>query len=479
MCKYNKLILLCLFIGSLKAQVTVTPVLGPQELAIVPFDYAMDGNEIATSEIDSGFFTSPYSIKAFFEEASYGKMTITGTVYPYRTDPPPLYGIGYTNCYPDDFVMTNQADVDYSVIDGIILFPHDTVSGKSCSAGLSSSEKLPFQTIDGNYSFRRSGFRTEFYFPNDFSQTTSSTIAHELMHSFGNAFHSNSYIKKNGEWTLQGYGNLFDILGLRSQASHPCSMIKHKLGWLTDNEIEQVQQTDTFRIYALEKTLPGQTQALVIELPNTVDLQPSDDFKFDRLYLEYRGLSGFDHRPSTLRRVRLADNSYYANDSIHGLSVIGVDCTFGNDCLPMLIDMHPEPIGGVGAAYIPHEASDAPLILGETYQVPSNEIELEVIAVSEGNYIDVAITMPRSTSAEYPSLEGIRVFPSPAKDYIHITNPNGKELNIELYDLDGKRLLSGRNTNRMDISNLNNGMYIIIVRDVKLNETRSFQVVKM
>ena len=455
---------LFLFCFTANAQVTVTPVLGPQELAIVPFDYAMDGTEITLAELDSGLFASAYSIKAFYEEVSYGKMTIRGVVYPYRTDQPPLYGTGYTSCYPDDAVIANQPDVDYSIIDGIIIFPHDTASNKSCSAGLSSSEKLPFSTPDGDFAFRRSGFRTQFYFPNDFSQTTSSTIAHELMHSFGNDFHSNSYIKVNGEWALQGYGNLFDILGHRSQASHPCSMIKHKLGWLTENEIETVQQTDTFRIYALEKTLPGKTQAVIIELPHPVDLQPNDAFTFDRLYLEYRGMTGFDYRSTTLRRVRLTDNSYYPNDNIHGLLVIGVDCTNGDDCLPMLIDMHPEPIGGLGAGYLPHEASDAPLLPAEKYAVPDNNIDIEVLSVSEGNYIDVVVTMPAVASVtEQYQLDGVEIYPSPENDYIRISNPNAKSLDTELYDLHGNLLLRGNNNADMDISGLSKGVYILIV----------------
>lgn len=461
---YTSLFLLILCY-SLNAQVTVNPVLGPQELAILPFDYAMDGTEIPTSEIESGFFTSAKSIKAFYEEASYGKMTITGIVYPYRTNQPPLFGTGYTSCYPVDEVIANQPDVDYSIIDGIVLFPHDTSSTASCAAGVSSSEKLPFNTDDGFFEFRRSGFRTQFYFPSDFSQTTSSTIAHELMHSFGNDFHSNSYIQDNGEWVLQGYGNVFDILGLRSQASHPCSMIKHKLGWLTDDEIATVQQTDTFRIHALEQTLPEHLQALIIELPASVDLQPNDPFSFDRLYLEYRGLTGFDYRSTLQRRVQLADNSFHENNDIHGLSVVGVDCTTDDDCLPMLIDMHPEPIGGVGASYFPHEASDAPLFLDEIYEVPNNDITLEVIYVNEGNYIDVVVTMPITTSVEPQKSDDIKVYPSPATDFIHIANATGNPIDIQLYDLRGKLVLSDQNISKLDVSHLPSGVYMLKVSD--------------
>jgi hypothetical protein len=213
-------------------------VLGTQELAIVPFDYLQDGNEQPLEAIKAGFFSSPFSVKSFIDDISYGKASIDGIVYPYRTNQPPLFGTGYTNCYPLDEDIVNQPDVDYSIIDGIVLLVHSNTTG--CAAGVSAFGKLQFTTADGSFEFRRSGFRTEFYFPNDFSNITSSTVAHEIIHSFGISYHSNSYIMVNGEWLLQDYGNVFDIMGLRSEASHPCSLIKQQKGWLTDNEIENI-----------------------------------------------------------------------------------------------------------------------------------------------------------------------------------------------------------------------------------------------
>tara|TARA_B110000503_G_scaffold137128_1_gene220784 strand:- start:596 stop:2041 length:1446 start_codon:yes stop_codon:yes gene_type:complete len=467
--------------SSLFSQVVVGPVLDTQRLAIVPFDYALDSSHTSISDIDSGFFKSSASMKAFFAEASYGKMTLEGTVYPYRRNQPPLFGVGYTNCYPTDAVITNQPDVNYAIIDNIILLPHDTAS-KSCAAGNSSSGKLPFTTPIGPQQFRRSGFRTSFYFPNDFSKTTSSTIAHELMHSFGNGFHSNSYVQDSGVWKVQGYGNVFDILGLRSQASHPCSMLKHKLGWLTQQEIQQVVQTDTFRIYPLEQTLPGQTQCLIIDLTQQLDLQPTDTFKFDQLYLEYRGLTGFDSRSAWQRRVRLKNNTYYPNDSLHGLSIIGVDCSSFQDCRPMLIDMHPDPIGGVGASYFPNEASDAPLKLNETYKVATaDSISIKVIQVSQGNYIDVAITMPLSTGLENykKAAAKVQLYPSPVEDYLHIQGAQGSVYRVQLYDIYGNLVKQELTEEQVDMSNLKSGLYIVVMEDLSTMQRIQKRVIKM
>ena len=443
------------------------PLIGTQQVAILPFDYAQDGNHQTIEVLEAGFFTGEYSIKNFIEEISYGKASIDGIVYPYRTNQPPLFGTGYTSCYPVDEVIINQPDVDYSIIDGLILSVHANTG--SCAAGTSTFGKLPFNTIDGFFEFRRSGFRTDFYFPNDFSEITSSTVAHELIHSFGISFHSNSYIKVDGEYTIQAYGNLFDIMGLRSQASHPCSLIKQQKGWLTDNEIENVSAAGTYRIYALEKTLPGQTQALVIDLPEELDIQPNDAILFNKLYLEYRGLTGFDYRWN--RNVNLSDGKTYINDDPHGLLIVGADCQLNDDfCIPVLIDTHPEPIGGVGANYLPHEASDAPLKLGETYFVDNNEISIEVVNVVEGNYIDVSINFSALSITEVSGIDTLKIYPNPASSVINIDFKEAFSFTANLYDLRGRLISSNFNSKNIDISGFTNGMYLLEISD--LNSSR-------
>ncbi|RRO21411.1 T9SS type A sorting domain-containing protein [Flavobacteriaceae bacterium 14752] len=458
------------------------PVLGTQEVAVVPFDYLQDGNEQSLTDIDNGFFTSSFSIKSFIEEISYGKASLNGIVYPYRTNQPPLFGTGYTNCYPLDQDIVNQPDVDYSIIDGIVLLVHSNTTG--CGAGVSSFEKLPFTTIDGDFNFRRSGFRTSFYFPHDFSKITSSTVAHEIIHSFGVPYHSNAYIKSNGQWTLQGYGNLFDIMGLRSQASHPCSLVKQQKGWLTDNEIENVSTTGTYRIHALEKTLPGQTQSIVIDLPNDLDIQPNDPTIFSKLYLEYRGLTGFDSR--TNRNVPLSDGTMHTIQDPHGLLIIGADCQTNNDyCVPVLVDTHPEPMGNIGTNYEPHEASDAQLNLDETYFVGNNSISIEVVNVVEGDYIDVFIDFSTLSTNENSELGQLNIYPNPASDKVTIANPLNTSLEeISIYDLSGKKIKtitreafdSSLSQISVDVSDMTNGTYLIQINSKEHSTTKKLVI---
>jgi len=448
--------------------------LGTQQVAVVPFDYLQDGNEQSIADLNAGFFSSQFSVKNFIEEISYGKASINGIVYPYRTNQPPLFGTGYTNCYPLDQDIVNQPDVDYSIIDGIVLFVHSNTTG--CAAGVSSFNKLPFTTDDGTFNFRRSGFRTSFYFPNDFSKITSSTVAHEIIHSFGIPYHSNAYIKSNGIWTLQGYGNLFDIMGLRSQASHPCSLIKQQKGWLTDNEIENVSTTGTYRIYALEKNLPGQTQSLIIDLPNDLDIQPNDPTVFSKLYLEYRGLTGFDSRNN--RNVALTDGTSYTIQDPHGLLIVGADCETNDDyCVPVLIDTHPQPMGGIGTNYGPHEASDAQLNLGETYFVDNNTISIEVVNVMEEDYIDVYIDFSALSIADNSYINEMNIYPNPASEFINIDSKESFSFTAKLYDLFGKLISTHVNTNKINISAFNEGVYLLEISDLNSNQKRIEKII--
>lgn len=449
-------------------------VLGTQQVAIVPFDYLQDGNEQTIAEIQAGFFSSPFSVKSFIEEISYGKASINGIIYPYRINQPALFGTGYTNCYPLDQDIVNQPDVNYSSIDGIILLVHSNTTG--CGAGVSSFGKLPFTTAQGPFEFRRSGFRTDFYFPHDFSKITSSTVAHEILHSFGIPYHSNSYIKTNGEWTLQGYGNVFDIMGLRSQASHPCSLTKQQKGWLTNNEIANISTTGTYRIYALEKTLPGQIQSLVIDLPNVLDIQPNDPFIFSKLYLEYRGLTGFDSRIN--RNVGLSNGSVHTIQNPHGLLIVGADCgTNANYCVPVIIDTHPEPIGGIGASYGPNEASDAQLNLGETYLVGNNSISIEVVNVVAGDYIDVYINFNALSVPDNLSSNKLKIYPNPTSNFVYIDFEENFSFSAKLYDIHGKLLSSHISANKINIGDFSDGIYLLEIIDLKSNQKRIEKII--
>jgi hypothetical protein len=61
------------------------------------------------------------------------------------------------------------------------------------------------------------------------------------------------------------------------------------------------------------------------------------------------------------------------------------------------------------------------------------------------------------TSVEDISVLGIVVYPNPTKDVITIETR--LEIEVELYDIMGKVVISESNTKRLDLSKLPNGIY--------------------
>jgi len=88
------------------------------------------------------------------------------------------------------------------------------------------------------------------------------------------------------------------------------------------------------------------------------------------------------------------------------------------------------------------------------------------IYYNTGNPIGIS----ERTSAEY-TFKIIRIYPQPANDFINITiqNPDGCDLKLKIHDLSGKilssRVISGNESQRIDVSHLADGMYILSITD--------------
>jgi aminopeptidase YwaD len=63
------------------------------------------------------------------------------------------------------------------------------------------------------------------------------------------------------------------------------------------------------------------------------------------------------------------------------------------------------------------------------------------------------------------TLESIKIYPNPAKDYLNIELPKDiKKFNIEITDLTGKTLLNKENETKINVSGLTNGAYLCSVK---------------
>tara|TARA_R110002020_G_scaffold87176_2_gene215352 strand:- start:773 stop:1042 length:270 start_codon:yes stop_codon:yes gene_type:complete len=74
------------------------------------------------------------------------------------------------------------------------------------------------------------------------------------------------------------------------------------------------------------------------------------------------------------------------------------------------------------------------------------------------------------TAIEDISSLGIVVYPNPTKDIITIETR--LEIEVELYDMMGKKVISKHNPTRLDLSHLSNGIYnmVILYNDVRYSK---------
>jgi hypothetical protein len=176
--------------------------------------------------------------------------------------------------------------------------------------------------------------------------------------------------------------------------------------------------------------------------------------------------------------VALSDGSVHNIQDPHGLLIVGADCVTNNDyCVPVVIDTHPEPLGGIGASYQPHEASDAPLNLGETYWVENNSISIEVVNVVEGEYIDVYIDFNALSLSGDSSINKVNIYPNPTSDFINIDFDDNISFSVKLYDIYGKLLSSYTRTNQINMGNLSEGIYLLEIKDLTSNQKRTDKII--
>lgn len=399
---------------------------GELNFAIVLLDYAGDGSAQPAEEIEEGFFSGEYSVANFIEKASYGRTKMVGDVFGWISPPNALYGSGeqWSNCWPLDrdrfnALLDAYPYVDLDAYDGFVFYVHRHPDSECHALGVSTTiglESVETYTSFGAIQTRTSYVATDFYFPYQaYSRITDSTAAHEIVHSLGIGFHSLSYIC--GESTLstnpsdcyiQAYGDIFSIMGLRSQASHPNVVISERLGWLDNQNIITVSEGGRYKI----NTLEGQSQNIkAIKVPLRQPIQIANNKKIDNLYVEYRGMTGFDERNKWFRNIALNDGSKKTIDNIHGALIHGADCSDDDTCFPYLLDMHP---GSVDAAYPPNKVAQAYLYAGESFEIPMNNVAIRVLDVDPGRSIEVeVITNEAPPATECPENVIIRAVPDP------------------------------------------------------------------
>ena len=251
------------------------------KIAVILFQFE-DGvsTNITKEAMKSIFFTANNSVKALYNEMSYGDASITGDVFGWYTIP-----VNTSNelVASENFMRLAEIVKEEAVKNGLNAGEYDHfvyIHPKLTNAFVGWAG---VGMVNGNLIWI------------DQPTTTDAVVyAHELGHNFGLTHASsikcgNKQIDYYGNCVTWMYGELYDIMGSNSGARGHFN-VPHKLvaGIMSQNNITNVAQDGTYTIAPLEAATT-KSQALKIYKTDTREYY----------YVEYRQPIGFDNKVGT------------------------------------------------------------------------------------------------------------------------------------------------------------------------------------
>lgn len=288
---------------------------------------------------DGVAFTNANSVAAYYDEASWGNLTLTGDVFGW-------YTIADDNAGCDLSNWANQATAAANA-DGANLSSYDYVTfafPQASSCGWAGLAYLPGSNawLNGNSGM---GLRV---------------FAHELGHNFGTHHASTLNCVVDGVrlsltadlsgCTTNEYGDPFTVMGSASKYQQT-AFSRGNFGWLTAANTQTVTASGDYTLAPIGPSLPGQVQAIRVQ-------RGTNSF----LSLEYRQPSGtqFDT---------------FAPDApvVNGVS-IRVAPGYSTRSVSKLVDATPAT----------STFNDAPLAIGQTLTDPATGVRITTLSAGAG-----------------------------------------------------------------------------------------------
>jgi hypothetical protein len=328
---------------------TVSP--GPRKVAVLLFNFTNDTSQPWTpAQAAATMFTGPGSVNQYFQEESYGAISMTGDVYGWYTLPMTNSGCAVGDWAKAANTAAASAGVNLAGYQHVIYaFPF------ASSCYWSGLAEMPGSRVWINGYFMLQ------------------TLGHELSHNLG-VHHASSLTCLNGgsrvaysnSCSYSEYGDPFDIMG--SGARQTSVYHKGQIGWLDPLAQQTITTSGTYTISPME-WLSGGVQALRIPRGSSGQY----------FYLEYRRPYG----------------SYFDTFSLADPVVNGVTIRLAPDYsvinLSYLIDANP-----ITASF-----SDAPLRAGQTFTDSLDGITISTTSVTAAG-ATVQVTLPGSTPPPPP-----------------------------------------------------------------------------
>jgi len=239
---------------------------GPQNIAVllVNFPGVSPPSGVTPAQVHSVLFgTTGRSLHGYWNEASYGQTSATGTVLGWYTLDR-VYSCDEYYAMRSAAIAAADADIDFRNYNRLfILFPNP---GGCSWAGLSNVGCSSFSSAEGTISASSSWMLAHYFADTDKGVKLS---AHEgghglgLMHARSRRFAGEPLGAPGAAGTISEYGDSHSAMGYWNLGHYSVEQ-KLWLGWLTSANVQQVQTAGTFTLKPLETPAAG-PQALQVQ----------------------------------------------------------------------------------------------------------------------------------------------------------------------------------------------------------------------
>lgn len=322
---------------------------GHQRVLVISMSFQNDpGQVVSNTTLYNQFFASSgTSLATYWNELSYGRLTISGDVVGHYVIP--INGpISSFSQFTDAVYSRAMNDVDITSYDRVFIINNDTDS-TSTNIGLNISANsigcLDVALPDGT--IHNMTHSTINYIASDTSNINRLMYfyGHEGGHNLGLG-HANyidfgsESIGPIGGYNYQYifyYGNHYDMMGGRYIPTHYTALAKHRLGWLTNSDIAKIKNNQTVDIEPLSTPLTGIKAARIFRGVSTARysfLNP-DSLSKEYYWVETRQPVGYD---ANIQQGAISPQDAYGTALINW-----VTGTVNPATETVLLDMNPSP----------------------------------------------------------------------------------------------------------------------------------------